>query len=68
MTPTAAPHERISMTLPRLLDSQQIIIHISGAGKKQVLDQAQSPGDVEVLPIRAILNQQQAPVAIYWAK
>jgi 6-phosphogluconolactonase len=68
VTPTAAPHERISMTLPRLLDSQQIIIHISGAGKKQVLDQAQSPGDVEVLPIRAILNQQQAPVAIYCAK
>jgi 6-phosphogluconolactonase len=68
VTPTAAPHQRISMTLPRLLDSQQIIIHISGAGKQQVLEQAQAGDDVEALPIRAILNQQQAPLAIYWAK
>lgn len=68
VTPTAAPHQRISMTLPRLLDSQQIIIHISGAGKQQVLEQAQAGADVEALPIRAILNQQQAPLAIYWAK
>jgi 6-phosphogluconolactonase len=68
VTPTAAPHQRISMTLPRLLDSQQIIIHISGAGKQQVLEQAQAGDDVEALPIRAILKQQQAPLAIYWAK
>jgi 6-phosphogluconolactonase len=68
VTPTAATHQRISMTLPRLLDSQQIIIHISGAGKQQVLEQAQAGADVEALPIRAILNQQQAPLAIYWAK
>ena len=68
VTPTAAPHQRISMTLPRLLDSQQIIIHISGAGKQQVLEQAQAGDDVKALPIRAILMQQQAPLAIYWAK
>lgn len=68
VTPTAAPHQRISMTLPRLLDSQQIIIHISGAGKQQVLEQAQAGDDVKALPIRAIFLQQQAPLAIYWAK
>ena len=68
VTPTAAPHQRISMTLPRLLNSQQIILHISGAGKQQVLEEAQSGNDVEALPIRAILNQQQAPLEIYWAK
>lgn len=68
VTPTAAPHQRISMTLPRLLDSQQVIIHISGAGKQRVLEQAQAGNDIEALPIRAILNQQQAPLAIYWAK
>ena len=68
VTPTVAPHQRISMTLPRLLNSQQIIIHISGAGKQQVLEEAQAGNDVEALPIRAILNQQQAPLEIYWAK
>ena len=68
VTPTEAPHQRISMTLPRLLDSQQIILHISGSGKQQVLEQAQAGDDAAVLPIRAILHQQRAPLAIYWAR
>jgi 6-phosphogluconolactonase len=68
VTPTEAPHQRISMTLPRLLDSKQIIIHISGAGKQTVLQAAQAGEDIAELPIRAILNQQTAPLSIYWAK
>lgn len=68
VTPPAAPHERMSMTLPRLLNAQQIIIHISGAGKQDVLKAAQAGEDVTELPIRAILNQQVAPLAIYWSK
>ena len=68
VTPTEAPHQRISMTLPRLLDSKQIIIHISGAGKQAVLQAAHAGEDIAELPIRAILNQQAAPLSIYWAK
>jgi 6-phosphogluconolactonase len=68
VTPTEAPHQRISLTLPRLLNSRQLIIHISGAGKQSVLQAAQAGDDVAELPIRAILNQQAAPLSIYWAK
>ena len=68
VTPLHAPHQRMSLTLPRLLNSQQIVIHISGASKQQVLSQANSGDDVMELPIRAILQQQQAPLSIYWAK
>ena len=68
VTPPAAPHQRISMTLPRLLDTQQVVIHISGAGKQAVLQAAQEGDDIAELPIRAILNQQIAPLKIYWAK
>jgi len=68
VTPTEAPHQRISMTLPRLLDSKQVIIHISGAGKQAVLQAAQAGEDITELPIRAVLNQQAAPLSIYWAK
>ena len=68
VTPPAAPHQRISMTLPRLLDAQQVVIHISGAGKQAVLQAAQEGDDIAELPIRAILNQQIAPLKIYWAK
>jgi 6-phosphogluconolactonase len=67
VTPAVAPHQRMSMTLPRLLDTQQLIIHISGSNKQAVLQAAQSGDDAEELPIRAILNQQVAPLAIYWA-
>jgi 6-phosphogluconolactonase len=68
VTPPAAPHQRISMTLPRLLDAQQVVIHISGAGKQAVLQTAQEGDDIAELPIRAILNQQIAPLKIYWAR
>jgi 6-phosphogluconolactonase len=68
VTPPAAPHQRMSLTLPCLLNSQQIIIHISGAVKLDVLQAAQAGNDITELPIRAILNQQVAPLSIFWAK
>ena len=68
VTPLHAPHQRMSMTLPRLLKSQSIIIHISGASKQQVLTQASAGDDVMELPIRAVLQQQVTPVTIYWAQ
>lgn len=68
VTPTEAPHQRMSMTLPRLLDAQQLIIHISGSSKQAVLQAAQGSDDAAELPIRAILGQQVAPLSIYWAK
>ena len=68
VTPPVAPHQRISMTLPRLLDAQQVVIHISGAGKQAVLQAAHEGDDIAELPIRAILNQQIAPLKIYWAR
>jgi 6-phosphogluconolactonase len=58
----------MSMTLPRLLNAEQVIIHISGTSKQDVLQAAQAGDDVAELPIRAILNQQVAPLSIYWAK
>ena len=67
VTPTAAPHERISLTLPRLLDTEYLVIHISGANKHRVLEQAQAGQDVKALPIRAILQQTVVPVTVFWA-
>ncbi len=68
VTPLDAPHQRISMTLPRLLNTESLMIHISGASKQQVLAQANAGDDVMELPIRAILQQQSTPVSIYWAQ
>jgi len=66
--PLDAPHERMSMTLPRLLDSEQIIVHISGENKGKVLAMADGGDDRFELPIRAVLQQTITPVSVYWAK
>lgn len=58
----------MSLTLPCLLNSQQIIIHISGAGKRNVLQTAQAGNDIGELPVREISNQQVAPLSIFWSK
>ena len=67
VTPTAAPYERISLTLPRLLNTECLIIHISGDNKQKVLSQAQAGNNVEELPIRSVIQQSQVPVTVYWA-
>ena len=65
--PQTAPHERISLTLPALLDAREIILHITASEKKIVLEQALSAGPPEALPVRFSLRQQAAPVAVYWS-
>lgn len=67
MTAGNATPERISMTVPILLDTRQIFLHITGKEKMDVLEQALAGGPVEEMPIRSILKQDQTPVQIFWA-
>ena len=61
--PVTAPHQRITLTLPAVLDSRELIIHITGDDKKAVLQSARE----QDFPIAAILQQQITPVTIWWA-
>ena len=65
MTPLYAPRERMSLTLPRLLASSKIFLHLCGEGKRQVMVEALAGDDVLALPVRAMLMQQQTPVTVY---
>ncbi|MCI5222042.1 MAG: 6-phosphogluconolactonase [Candidatus Electrothrix sp. AR4] len=67
ITPTAAPHERMTLTLPAMLNAEEIILHITGPEKKEVLAKAQTAGSAEEMPIRFVLRQQIAPITVYWA-
>ncbi len=67
IAPLTAPHERMTLTLPMILDSREIILHITGREKKEVLQAALEEGSVEQMPIRFILRQQTTPVTVYWA-
>ncbi|WP_305908909.1 6-phosphogluconolactonase [Methylomarinum sp. Ch1-1] len=59
--------ERMTLTLNGLLNSKRLIILLTGEEKLAVFKQALGDGDVEDMPIRAILRQNKAPVELYWA-
>jgi len=68
ISPPGAPFERMTLTLPTLLDSRMIILLITGEGKKRVLEKAMTEGREEDMPVRFILRQGKTPIQIYWAK
>ncbi|WP_213994869.1 6-phosphogluconolactonase [Arsukibacterium sp.] len=67
VNPTTAPHQRISLSLPRLLNTRQLFIHLVGQSKLAVLNKAQADTDVTSMPIRAVLQQPDVDVAVMYA-
>ena len=57
------PVARITLTLAALLQSRAVFLLIAGGAKRQVIADAQAGAD---LPVRALLNQERAPVRIFW--
>ncbi len=66
MTPHNAKYQRITLTLPYILNSKLIILLLIGTEKDTVLNQAISDGPVEKMPVRAILRQNLVPVHVFW--
>ncbi len=64
LNPTVSPVPRISLTLPTLLNTRRIILHVPGASKLQTYRRAMEDGPVEAMPVRAILRQTTVPVDI----
>ena len=67
ITPVTTPHDRMTLTLPALLNSHQIYLHLSGEEKRAVYERAMRGDSVEEMPIRAVLHQDKVPVDVYWA-
>jgi len=62
--PTTAPHQRMSLTLPALLPSSHIFLHLTGAAKQAVVAQALASTETQ-MPIKAVLDR--ANVQLMWA-
>ena len=60
-----AGEPRITFTLPRLLRTDGLYLHIEGEEKADVLDTALGDGPIEDMPIRAVLRSGHA-VTVYW--
>jgi len=67
MQPVTAPHQRMTLTLPAILHSRQLFLHLQGEEKKKVLARAMEAGDPRKMPIRYLLQQETTPLAIYWS-
>lgn len=61
-----AGEARVTLTLPTLLNTQSLYLHIEGDEKNAVLQRAISGSDVEQMPIRAVLQQTEKTLKIYW--
>ena len=58
---------RITWSLPKLLDTSLLVLHITGETKFSVLENAIGGNDQLELPIRSVLMQDQTPLDIYYA-
>ncbi|MBV5306870.1 MAG: 6-phosphogluconolactonase [Desulfobulbaceae bacterium] len=67
MRPQTAPYERMTLTLPAILNSRQLFLHLQGEEKKKVLVKAQEAEDAREMPIRYLLRQETTPLAVYWS-
>jgi 6-phosphogluconolactonase len=64
MTAEGAGEPRITLTLPRILDTEALFVHFEGEDKRKVFDEARAGGDY---PIAAVLSQSKTPVDVYWS-
>ena len=65
--PPEAPFARISLSAPRLLHSRRLLLAVSGAAKRAVLEQAMRENDASRLPVCALLHQDRVPLEIHWS-
>lgn len=59
--------QRLSLSLHGIKQSKVVKLLISGEEKLEVYKQAKLGGKVEDMPLRAILNQTDVEVQVYWA-
>jgi 6-phosphogluconolactonase len=67
MTAPAPPRERLSLNLRALLDSRRIALLIVGDVKWSTYERARVRGPAVDMPVRALLQQQNVPVSVYWS-
>ncbi|MDC0602166.1 6-phosphogluconolactonase [Aliiglaciecola sp.] len=65
VTPTTAPNQRMSLTLKRLLLSENVFLHVTGEPKKQVLVEVLKNDNELEMPIRAMIKHLD--VNLFWA-
>lgn len=64
MHPSHISEARMSLTLMALLDCRQLVLHITGADKREVFERAVAGED---LPIASVIAAAKSRLQLYWA-
>ncbi|UIJ71326.1 6-phosphogluconolactonase [Aurantimonas sp. HBX-1] len=63
-----AGEPRVTLTLPLIVDTRFLALHIEGEAKLAVYEEALRPGPVEAMPVRAVLRApRDDKLAVFWA-
>lgn len=62
--PATAPHARLTLTLPALLASRELVLSIGGEAKRAVYREALRQAD-PALPVSLVLHQHRTPVSVW---
>lgn len=61
------PRARLTLTLAALLDTDLLVLHVTGDAKLATLQRAAAHGSALEMPVRALLQQRRVPLEIYHA-
>ncbi len=67
LTPPAASHQRLTLSLVGLLRSRLLVLQLQGAAKEAVYRAAIGEGAVADMPVRAVLRQEHVPVEVWFS-
>jgi 6-phosphogluconolactonase len=65
--PEAAPVPRVTLTAAALSSARTVMIVISGAEKRRVLEQALKEGPLATAPIGRVVASMDVPIDIFWS-
>ncbi len=61
-----AGEARVTLTLPTLLNTASLYLHIEGAQKADTLNKSAAGSEIAEMPVRAVLTQKQKTIQLYW--
>src|SRR5690349_14350952 len=64
--PADAPVARVTLTRASILSARTVLITITGAKKRELLEQAIADGQSSKLPIGRVLAEAEQPIDIHW--
>jgi len=61
------PVDRVSLSKRALLDTRQMVVHITGAAKRELLEEARLPGPEGSMPIRLAWCRANIPCHVFYS-